>query len=466
MLCSFRTYLGKTLLVSLVSFSIFHALPMCSARTIQVPNDYRTLQGAVAAASDGDVIIVSPGTYEGFTVEKSVTIMGSGRDAVVIRGQVVVNAGNAALSTMTVEIDEKTGGNSALVISGSGTKLVNIRVRSYRDGIWLGTVDKQSQDNAVEHSVLECAWVALNCIQSGRNTYYNNTIVSEQRQGIIAGTGDVILRNRVEAPTGISLSALRSGVQIKSNTVNGRETAIRIAGPDSTIESNTILGNSGVALEGGGNLVLGNVIEVSGTGVVTVKDNVIRNNRIGAGGHCVEISGDNNRVLNNSLSGGKGIHASGGAGNLIAFNVISYCGVAGAYMSGLTQGNLIYGNSFLFNYGGQAADFSGRNLWYVENASLRLGNYWSDHAGSDANGDGIIDVPYSIPGSGSVDKYPLARVPEASVAVVLPVLFLFRAGVEAHPRRSLRRDKAMAYSQAVLGRFNTSCGRALEGCVP
>ena len=35
-----------------------------------------------------------------------------------------------------------------------------------------------------------------------------------------------------------------------------------------------------------------------------------------------------------------------------------------------------------------------------------LGNYWSDHSGSDG-GDGVIDTAYSIAGGGELDEYPL-----------------------------------------------------------
>jgi parallel beta-helix repeat protein len=48
-----------------------------SQNTITVPKDYATIQGAVAAANDGDIIFVSSGTYTGqVTVNKKITIKG------------------------------------------------------------------------------------------------------------------------------------------------------------------------------------------------------------------------------------------------------------------------------------------------------------------------------------------------------------------------------------------------------
>jgi parallel beta-helix repeat protein len=65
----------------------------------------------------------------------------------------------------------------------------------------------------------------------------------------------------------------------------------------------------------------------------------------------------------------------------------------------INRENMIYNN--LFNES-RCYDNCG-NLW---DKGTR-GNYWSDYTGGDANGDGIGDVAYDIPGGFAQDRYPL-----------------------------------------------------------
>ncbi|MDD5731605.1 MAG: hypothetical protein PHU42_01825 [Patescibacteria group bacterium] len=57
------------------------------AGTINVPDDYLTIQEAIDAASSGDVISVSAGTYDGdLQINKSLTLQGAGYASTIIRG--------------------------------------------------------------------------------------------------------------------------------------------------------------------------------------------------------------------------------------------------------------------------------------------------------------------------------------------------------------------------------------------
>jgi hypothetical protein len=56
---------------------------------------------------------------------------------------------------------------------------------------------------------------------------------------------------------------------------------------------------------------------------------VIVKNTISSGGHAIELTGNGNMVLNNALTGGRGVNVESGYGNTIAFNLINMTGNVG-----------------------------------------------------------------------------------------------------------------------------------------
>ncbi|MGC1133608.1 MAG: right-handed parallel beta-helix repeat-containing protein [Nitrososphaeraceae archaeon] len=73
-----------------------------AASLITVPRDYPTIQSAIDAASPGDTIKVLPGTYaEQLTIGKSLTLVGSGAKATVIRAPAVLDTNILGLTYIT-----------------------------------------------------------------------------------------------------------------------------------------------------------------------------------------------------------------------------------------------------------------------------------------------------------------------------------------------------------------------------
>jgi parallel beta-helix repeat protein len=139
------------------------------------------------------------------------------------------------------------------------------------------------------------------------------------------------------------------------------------------------------------NTIIDNDIEKSEYGIVLDRSNsneiqsntLLDNDIIG-----IDLgSSDNNRIINNhvfktiqKITGGIGIRV---------------------YSS---KGNIIYLNNII-NYKEDAKIIeSYTNTW--DNG--RLGNYWSDYNGTDTNGDGIGDTPYTIDVNNQ-DRYPLMK---------------------------------------------------------
>jgi nitrous oxidase accessory protein NosD len=70
--------------ISIVLF--FFGIYAYSQNTITVPGDYATIQDAVLAANDGDIIFVSSGTYNGqVTVNKKITIKGKSAETTFLK---------------------------------------------------------------------------------------------------------------------------------------------------------------------------------------------------------------------------------------------------------------------------------------------------------------------------------------------------------------------------------------------
>ena len=184
----------------------------------------------------------------------------------------------------------------------------------------------------------------------------------------------------------------------------------------STSKSNTINCNNiqdcykGFLLDGGvntGNVISNNNIanDVTGQSIDPYYNFWIQNS-------------SGNKIYGNKISSALNQHGTGiflykSSNNEISANDI-YGNYYGIYLLNTSNYNIIHHNNFdNVQYNAYTENSLGScigNKWYL--VSTSVGNYWSDHTGPDANNDGIIDIPYDIPGGTDQDLYPLvARYP-------------------------------------------------------
>ncbi|HEU5151015.1 MAG TPA: right-handed parallel beta-helix repeat-containing protein [Iamia sp.] len=98
---------------------------VASGVTIEVPADHDTIQGAVDAAGEGDLILISPGVYE------EAVQVGRGKDGITLRG----------LDRDEVILDgEFTRANGVQVVGANGVVIENMTARNYtKNGFfWTG----------------------------------------------------------------------------------------------------------------------------------------------------------------------------------------------------------------------------------------------------------------------------------------------------------------------------------------
>jgi parallel beta-helix repeat protein len=274
-------------------------------------------------------------------------------------------------------------------------------------------------------------------------TYALTSDVCSIADGIVVNRSNIILDGGShtikglgkQSTTGISLIG-KSNVTIRNFKLEAFSRGIFLnASSSCTVDYNNILAPLGVGIyaysSSDANTIVGNTVTNSGHGIVVgpVSDsNLISQNYIAnsfwSGIYCYTLS-DYNTIVGNTVTttnandyGGINLLFSSNDNTVLGNNItMNWLGIEIWQQS---SGNQIYCNNFVNNtYQVWCSNSDGTfppNVW--DDGSR--GNYWSDYAGSDKNGDGIGEIPYVI-NSNNVDHYPLTS-PCGSLTYALTIV--------------------------------------------
>jgi len=312
------------------------------------PGNYSNIQAAIDAASNGDTIFVYNGVYSGFTVNKILTIIGESREETVV---------------IAIEIG----------LFSTGINLTNFTLK----GNFYNSVDK---------------------LLDIRGNYCNISYCN-----IVPASNNMPLN-------GIKIGWCSNSTISNCDIIGFPYWAITCMDVANCYIENCTIGNSyrGVYTMGPNEHVYVINCEIYNCGW---------DDYIPSGGIFLDCS-DYNHIINCDIHDNaigikaQSLHGYNGHNEFISNN-FSY-NEYGVQIYGGCHNNYVYHNNFVMSSGQNAYDVGNNNIW--DNGYPSGGNHWSDYDGVDeysgeyqniTGSDGIGDTPYTIPGQGYQDRYPI-----------------------------------------------------------
>ena len=379
------------------------AAPMARTETLTVPAGDGALQAAVAGADPGDVLILSPGRHAGpVTLSRPITLDGQGRVTIEGggRGSVVTVTG----ADITVRGLTITGSGSDHQTIDSGIQLTKTARRGLiEDNHLIGNlygIDIHGADNSV---------VRDNVIVGRRDRRMNS-----RGNGIYVwnAPGAEVIGNDIRyGRDGIFVNTSRKNV-FRDNLFRDLRFAVHyMYTHDSEVSGNVSIGNH-----------LGYALMYSNR--LRVLDNLSLHDR----DHGLMLNYTNSSDLRGNLVWGgadKCTFIYNAHRNLIVGNRFDGCGI-GIHFTAGSERNALTGNAFI----GNRTQVKYVGTTDVEWSFEGVGNYWSDHAAFDLDGDGRADSPFR---PNDLMDHILWSQPAAALLVGSPAVQLIRWSQSSFP---------------------------------
>ncbi|MGC1505338.1 MAG: nitrous oxide reductase family maturation protein NosD [Sulfitobacter sp.] len=385
-----------------ILLSLLFALPLWGAER-HVPAGRGMLATAIAGATPGDVLVLQAGRHLGAVViDRPLTLRG-GHDAIIDgngEGTVVtINAADVVIRNLTV-----TGSGQDSQATDAGIKILRKADRAVvENNRVLGNL------HGVDVHGGRDALVRNNVIEGTRNPRMNdrgNGIYIWNSPGTIA-EGNSVRWGR----DGIFSNTSRKGTY-RNNLFRDLRFAVHyMYTNDSEVSDNVSIGNH-----------LGYAIMFSNK--VIIKNNLSLSDR----SHGVMLNFANNADVSGNLVRGGADRCTfiyNAHKNLIYGNRFEGCNI-GIHFTAGSERNVLTDNAFL----GNRTQVKYVGTRHIEWSYEGRGNYWSDHASFDLDGDGIADSPFR---PNDLMDHILWSQPAAALLTGAPVVQLIRWAQSSFP---------------------------------
>lgn len=374
------------------------------AETRHVPPGPQALANAIAGAAPGDELVLERGLYEG-PVEITRPLTLTGLDGAILRGNGTGSVIGISGENITVR---------GLAIEGSGSNSTDID-----SGIFLRETAKNVtvEDNHLTGNLHGITLHGARNVSVLRNRIDGRTTghVNDRGNGIYVwnAPGALVEGNEIRwGRDGIFANVSKKDI-FRGNLMRDLRFAVHyMYTNDSVIEGNVSIGNT-----------LGYALMFSNK--ITVKDNMSLADRQ----HGLMLNYANNaEVTGNLVRGGttaKCTFIYNAHKNRITGNRFEGCGI-GIHFTAGSERNAISGNAFIANQN-QVKYVGSRQIEWSDQGR---GNFWSDHAAFDLNGDGIADSPYR---PNDLMDHILWSQPAAKLLLGSPAVQLVRWSQDSFP---------------------------------
>lgn len=359
-------------------------LPAWAAELAVGPGE---LEAVLSRAALGDTLKLAPGVHPGpITIDRPVRLEGA-------PGAILQGPGAGTVLTLTADGTAVSG----LTVRGSGADLA-------RDEAVILIVE--ARDVTVEKCRVEARAFGIYLQAGGGHRILGNEVVGDTSLKVARrGNGIHLWKTEHNEVRGNRLVAVRDGIYLSfahDNLIHGnRGNGLRYGIHYMYSERNSLTENRFAGCTGGIALMF------------SMRNRIERNETVDNrdfGILCQQI--EHSHLEGNRAAGnGRGFYLENSAGNRFVDNRLEGNGV-GAYFTAGSEQNVFTGNRFSGNLVHVFEDrvFEGRagaNAFFDQGR----GNFWSDYAGFDWNGDGIGETPYrlSTAASALMARRPVAR---------------------------------------------------------